>query len=245
MGNEIDPELSIVMPVYNEEECIGEVIEQVQSAILAKLPGSELLAVDDGSTDATPEIIDRLAEASPQLVSLHKENGGHGDALLFGLRHARGKYLFLMDSDGQTVPEDFWHLWDKRSGSQFVVGVRQDRNDPAHRLVIARLLRYGIRLLFGVKCRDANVPFKLMSAGFWRRVNGLIPRDTLAPSIFLSVAAAGCLDDVVEVNIRHLPRTTGTCTIRYFKLFRFCVHALGQFLKFRLVAWPHIRREEA
>ena len=237
MADEIVPTLSIVMPIYNEEECIAEVVHDIHSTILSKLPGSELLAVNDGSQDSTPQILDELAEHLPQVIPYHKENGGHGDALLYGLKRATGRYIFLTDSDGQTNPEDFWSLWDRRHSMDFVSGVRSERHDPLHRLLLTRLLRFGIVILFGAHCSDANVPFKLFKSDFWQRVSPLIPSDTLTPSLFLCLAAKRCLNGIEEVNIRHLPRATGTCTIRHFKLVRFCVRAFLQILRFRWTAW--------
>lgn len=233
--------LSIVMPIYNEEQCIVQIIESIHAAILAKLPGSKLLAVDDGSTDRTAKLIDDLARKYPQVIPLHKSNGGHGDALLYGADRAECEYVFLMDSDGQTDPADFWILWQRRHESEFLTGVRKKRHDPSHRIVIARLLRYGILAVFGVACRDVNAPFKLMTWDFYQRIRRLIPDDSLTPSLLLCIAAKGSLEKIVETNIRHLPRTTGACSIRYFKLLRFCMRALVQFLRFRWSAWSHVR----
>jgi len=240
MEAKIRPVLSIVMPVYNEEEVVETVIRDIHAAILSKLPGSELLAIDDGSKDRTPFILDDLADRYPQLIPFHKENGGHGSALLFGLERARGEHIFLMDSDGQTDPFDFWTLWEKRHESDFVTGVRAERHDPRHRLLIARFLRSFIPMLFGVRCRDANIPFKLMTRDFWEKIKPRIPEGTLTPSLFLSLAAKKVAIGVIETDVRHLPRETGECTIRYGRLVRFCGRAFWQFLKFRFVEWKRI-----
>ncbi len=233
MEAKVIPLLSIVIPIYNEEEIIEEVVKDIHSAILSKLPDSELLAIDDGSFDSTPVLLDNLAKEYSQVIPYHKENGGHGDALLYGMERAKGKYIFLMDSDGQTDPNDFWSLWDRREDEKFLCGVRVKRYDPRHRLVIARLLRLGIRMLFGVHCRDANVPFKLFSNDFWQKAQAFIPRDTLTPSLFLSIWANKSKDSFEEVSITHLPRGSGASTIRYLKLMRFCAKAFLQLLMFR------------
>ena len=105
--------LDIVMPVYNEEGCIEEVVKNIQDEILSKVPNSRLLAVNDGSRDRTPEILDSLSEEYPQVKVLHKPNGGHGDALLHGLFEADADWIFLMDSDNQFDIKDFHKLWKK------------------------------------------------------------------------------------------------------------------------------------
>lgn len=233
MGAEINPLLSIVIPIYNEQEVIEKVIRDIHSAILSKLPDSELLAIDDGSSDSTPFLLDNLAREYSQVIPFHKENGGHGDALLYGMARAEGQYMFLMDSDGQTDPNDFWLLWNRRDQAKFLCGVRVRRYDPLHRLVIARLLRIGIRILFCAHCRDANVPFKLFTKEFWQKASPFIPRETLTPSLFLSIWARKSTDGFEEVDISHLPRQSGSSTIRYLKLMRFCARAFLQLLMFR------------
>jgi len=233
MVDGLNPVLSIVMPVHNEEACLEQVIAETQASILSKLPESVLMAIDDGSRDSTPEILDGLARRFPQLMVFHKKNGGHGDALLYGLQRAEGRYLFLMDSDGQTDPRDFWALWENRTAADFVCGIRSPRCDPAHRLLIARVLRLAIRLVFGVRCRDANAPFKLFTKDFWDKAGPWIPPETLTPSLFLSIIAGRLNGGLTEVKIRHRPRATGTSTIRYGRLVRFCVRAFFQLLKLR------------
>ena len=232
MEVELKPTLSIIMPVHNEEACLERVILEIQESVLSRFPGSDLLAVDDGSRDSTPAILDSLSARFPRVVAYHKENGGHGDALLYGLRRARGRYLFLMDSDGQTCPDDFWNLWKSNAESEFICGVRSPRHDPIHRLAIARVLRAIIRIYFGVRCRDANVPFKLMSRDFWRQAEPFIPNDTLTPSLFLSIFAGRTLARFGEVEIRHRARETGSSTIRTVRLLRFCLKAFCQMVKF-------------
>ena len=240
MEAQLRPVLSIVMPVYNEEAVVETVIRDIQARILSKLPGAELLAVDDGSRDKTPFILDDLADRYPQLIPLHKQNGGHGSALLYGLERARGEFIFLTDSDGQTDPSDFWVLWERRRESDFITGVRAERHDPRHRLLITRILRRLILLLFGVRCRDANIPFKLMSREFWEKIRPRIPDGTLTPSLFLSLAAQKAARGVIETDVRHLPRATGECSIRYARLARFCLRAFWQCLRFRFVEWRRI-----
>ena len=242
MAAEINYILSIVMPIYNEEGIIKHVIEDIYSEILSKLPDSELLAINDGSTDSTPVILDNIANRFPQVMPLHKENGGHGDALLYGLMRAKGQYIFLIDSDRQVDPKDFWLLWNKRNEADFLCGVRTKRHDPLHRLVLTRLLRFGIWILFGERCRDANVPFKLFKRDFWQKARAFIPEDTLTPSLFLCLIAKRTLHHVKEKDIHHLPRKTGTCTIRYFKLLRFCMRALFQIFNFRGTKWKKLKK---
>ena len=228
------PALTIIMPVYNEEESIETAVAEIREHILAKIPGAELLAVDDGSKDTSPALLDKMSRTIPGVRVVHKPNGGHGDAVRYGLDRAEGEYLFLMDSDRQIPVEDFDLLWDRREPNRLVSGVRAERHDPLHRLALTRLVRLGIWLLFGKWIRDANVPFKLFHRSVWERAAPLIARGALAPSLFLAVAAVfDPQTDFEPIVVRHRVRAAGATVLRPVKLLKFCLKAFGQMLEFR------------
>jgi dolichol-phosphate mannosyltransferase len=226
--------LTAIMPAYNEEGAIADAVAEVQQHVLDCVAGSELIVVNDGSRDRTGAILDGLASADPRVHPLHKQNGGHGPAVLDGLNVARGEYVFLLDSDRQIPLEAFAKLWDAvqpdRDGA---FGVRLHRDDPTLRLVLTRVVRVSLRLLFGVSLRDANVPFKVLRRSIWLDAHPHIPDDTLAPSLFLAIYAArrGC--NIAAIDVPHRERQTGVVSIRRWKLIKFCSRAFGQMLTFR------------
>lgn len=225
------------MPVYNEEGCIEEVIRGIQKEILAEIPNSRLLVIDDGSKDKTAVLLDNLASKYSQVVPFHKPNGGHGDALLYGLFEADAEWIFLMDSDNQIEIKDFWRLWNKRERFDILTGVRKVRHDPLSRRILTRIVRMSIFLLFQTYLEDANIPFKLIRREIWEECENLIPRSSLAPSLFLAIAAKKRLFRYYTTSVTHLERKTGVCSIRYFKLFRFCLKGFMQMIDFRLRLW--------
>jgi glycosyltransferase involved in cell wall biosynthesis len=166
---------------------------------------------------------------------VHKPNGGHGPALITGLAAARGEYLFLIDSDNQIPLESFGQLWHHvRNGHDAAFGVRRVRNDARLRRVLTRVIRGAITILFGVRLRDANIPFKVFRRRLWNDAAPLIPADTLAPSLFFAVHVARRHDArIAFVDVGHRDRTTGTVSIRRWKLIRFCARAWRQLLSFR------------
>jgi glycosyltransferase involved in cell wall biosynthesis len=237
-------ELAIVMPAYNEEEIIGEVVTEVHDEILAKLPGSELLVVNDGSRDNTGAILDELAGRLEGVRVLHKPNGGHGAAVLHGLEHAEAKHLFLMDSDGQFVAADFWKLWELREEYDLLIGSRVERHDPVSRKILTVVVRLAIWAGFGTYIHDSNCPFKLMKTGVWQSAKPHIPADTLAPSIFIAILACKMKYRLKTVGVKHLARETGVCSIRYMNLIRFCARALGQLAGLRLRMLGGVKRAD-
>jgi len=235
--------LSVVMPAYNEEEAIEAACEDVRRDVLAHVPDSELVVVNDGSRDQTGPILDAIAAGDGRIRPIHQANSGHGGALMTGCDAARGEHLFLIDSDRQIDLSDFVAMWNEVQSCDAVLGLRAERHDPALRLSLTKFVRLGILLLFGVWIRDANVPCKLLKRSLWVEARQLIPDGTLAPSLFLAIYIRVFGFDVRDHVVRHLPRTTGVGSIRGLKLFKFCLRGLKQLITFRwrLRRWPHRR----
>jgi glycosyltransferase involved in cell wall biosynthesis len=226
--------LSVIMPVYNEEGAIAAAVADVRRHVLDAVAGAELVAIDDGSRDATGRLLDGEAARDARIRVVHQTNRGHGGALLTGFAEARGEILFLIDSDRQIPLDAFRPAWDAMGeGRDAVFGVRRRRRDPAIRLALTAVIRRALRLLFGVTLADANVPFKLLRRSIWEDARACIPAGTLAPSLFLAVFAAARGRDVVEMVVEHRRRDTGQVSIRRLKLLRFSLKAFGQLLAFR------------
>ena len=226
--------LSVVMPAYNEADGIREAVEAVQAHVLAAVPGSELVVVNDGSRDATGSILDALAGADPRIRVVHKANGGHGPAIIDGMAAARGDWLFLIDSDNQIPLEAFGALWgEAQRGRDGVFGLRRVRRDARLRRLLTVVIRAALATLFGVWLYDANVPFKLVRRSVWERAQRIIPRDTLAPSLFLAVFMKRRNLSTAFVDVAHRDRETGTVSIKRWKLVKFCARAFRQLLVFR------------
>jgi dolichol-phosphate mannosyltransferase len=227
-------DIVIVIPVYNESACIEQVtLDWLR--VLDKLDG-RLVAVDDGSTDSTGAILDRLAEKESRLLVHHQQNAGHGAAILAGYRMGitlSPDYIFQTDGDNQIKPSEFWCLWRRREQSPFVLGVRQDRNDAAHRIVVTRILEGFNLLIFGAHIRDANAPFRLMRTRFLQDALQQCPRDVFAPNIFLSLIAAKLPPAILEVPVQHFRRSSGTESLNLRKLVRFCLRCTKELLQFR------------
>lgn len=158
-------QLFVVMPVYNEAEAVEAVVREWIAALRGAAPRFRLLAVDDGSRDATPAILDALAAELPELSVLHQANAGHGAACVAGYRKALASgapWILQLDSDGQCDPRHFAELWAAREGVDAVLAWRRRREDGAARVLVSLGLRLVARLVTGVSACDANVPYRLM-----------------------------------------------------------------------------------
>jgi len=223
--------LTLVMPCYNEADLIEECVREWHAEVVARIPGAELLVVDDCSTDASGSILDRLSRELLGVRSVRTpENGGHGRALRYGFRHISTEWVFQTDSDRQHTPADFWRLWNLSSDYDFVFGVRAARADGALRIVITRAMRLLIFAFWGVWIRDANCPFKLMRLSALAPVLARIPGDSFIPMVMVSIIARKMSFRCAEVPVTHLARHGGTQSLkgilRWLRVGRTCVAQL-------------------
>lgn len=226
--------LSVVMPVYNEQDGIVAAVAEVQRLVLDHVPGSELVVVNDGSRDGTGPLLDGAAVKDPRVRVIHQQNTGHGGALMAALGAARGEFVFLLDSDRQIPLDDFPKAWREiAAGHDAVFGARRRRHDPVLRLYLTVVIRAIVRLLFGVQLYDANVPYKLLRKSIWNEARPLVPDETLAPSLFLAIISKRRGHDIVEIDVAHKERDTGEGSIRRMKLLKFCARGLSQLLMLR------------
>ncbi|MCD6452625.1 MAG: glycosyltransferase family 2 protein [Acidobacteria bacterium] len=145
--------VSVVIPAYNEEGIIGEVISEVKKLSFV----SEILVVDDGSNDKTAEI----AERKGARVIRHPYNKGNGAAVKTGIRNATGEIVVLMDGDGQHNPRDIEKLVSELADYDLVVGTRgKDYASPLSRKWGNRILARLASMLTGVRIPDLTSGFR-------------------------------------------------------------------------------------
>jgi glycosyltransferase involved in cell wall biosynthesis len=226
-------QLSVIMPAYNEEEGIERAVHDIRRDVLALVKEAELVIVNDGSKDRTGALLDQLAAEDPRIRVFHQGNQGHGPALRAGLDTAQGDFLLLVDSDGQIPLENFATFWRMASTSDGIIGIRQDRRDPRHRLVLSSAVRLLLRILFDIRVADANIPFKLIRSSVWREARPIIPADCRIPSLFLAVFLATRSDRFKQISVSHRARETGKATLQYGGLATFCWCAMRQLILFR------------
>ena len=139
------------------------VMRAVQTA--SKLtPDFEVIVVNDGSADATPQIADELARMYPQVrVVHHAANRGYGGALQSGFKSATRELIFYTDGDAQYDPAELEALWPKMTADvDLVNGYKISRSDPWHRIVIGRVYHHLVCTLFNLRLRDVDCDFRLM-----------------------------------------------------------------------------------
>lgn len=228
--------LIIVIPAYNEEMNIVSVVRQWYP-VIEKIGGeSRLFVINDGSTDATQERLRELQAVYPCLRAVKKQNQGHGAAVLYGYKCALAEgtdYIFQTDSDGQTLPEEFWQMWRQRQKCGLLIGSRRKRQDGWQRVFVTRVLRLVLLLTFGCRVEDANTPFRLMRAGQLREVIDIIPENYFLSNVLMTVIYTKKGLGVHYFPITFRPRQGGQNSINMKRIVRLGGTALRDFIKMR------------
>ncbi len=226
--------LYIVIPAYNEEENIKNVIEEWYEIVEKVGNTSKLLVIDDGSKDNTFKIMKECAKDRPNLIAKTKENSGHGATILYGYNYAienNAKYIFQTDSDGQTTSKEFWNFWEQREEYDMVIGNRNAREDGLSRKIVTKILKLVIKICFGVTVTDANTPFRLMKADSLKKELKYIPKDYFLSNVLISVLFEKEKLKVKYIPITFKPRQGGKNSINIKKIFKIGTQSLKDFIK--------------
>ncbi|MCB9537534.1 MAG: glycosyltransferase [Myxococcales bacterium] len=144
-----EPDLSVVVIAYNEEDCLRPVTDELAEKLVAAGVDYEIVFVDDGSADRTLEIMRGLADAMPRIQVNTQPNKGIGGALRTGFDAAKGRYVTWVPADGQIAPETVIELFRRRHEATMLTTVYRHRDDPWYRMVISNTLNTLIKLKTG------------------------------------------------------------------------------------------------
>jgi glycosyltransferase involved in cell wall biosynthesis len=199
-------ELSVIVPLYEEEANVPLLYERLRDAADALDRSYELILIDDGSTDRTGALIEALADEDDRVVAIRfPRNFGQTAALLAGIDHARGRVLVPMDGDLQNDPADLGRLLDKLDeGYDVVSGWRKDRRDPLSKILPSRIANAIISRVSGVRLHDYGCSLKAYRREVLEGVDlyGEMHR-------FVPIYATWRGARVTEIPVTHHPRSRG------------------------------------
>ncbi len=205
--------LSAILPIYNE----GSGVERTLKAVLAYLEkltaDFEIIAVNDGSTDRSPEIIADLARKHPQISLINSsKNTGYGWALRKGIASASKDWVLLFDADGQFDIADLGRLWKAKAGLDFVLGWRRERKDDFYRRMLGSSgnCLANLFLRMGVFIKDINCGFKLFKSGLIKPLTLISAGGTINFEILCALRASR--PAFIQLPVSHYPRKTGSAT---------------------------------
>jgi len=209
------PEISVVVPAYNEEESVRAAIPRFVESLARQRRSFELIVVNDGSRDGTGQCLDELAAGDPRVKVIHlARNYGQTAALMAGFWAARAPVIVPLDADGQNEPDDIERLVDKlEEGWDIVSGWRRERKDTWLRTQASRIANRLIGFITGVRLHDYGCTLKAYRAHMIRdaRLFGEMHR-------FIPVYTTMHGARITEMVVRHHPRTAGRSKYGYGRI---------------------------
>jgi glycosyltransferase involved in cell wall biosynthesis len=196
--------ISAFFPAYHDWGTIASQVVLVSRTLAALTDDWEVIVVDDGSRDRTPEVLDELAKLCPRLrVVTHQSNRGYGGALRTGFESARKEWVFYTDGDAQYDVCELALLWAARDGADLVNGYKISRSDPIHRIWIGRIYHWIVKLAFGLKTPDVDCDFRLLRRSIFDRIR--LTRDTglICVELVTKIEKSGFRSAYVPVHHYH------------------------------------------
>jgi glycosyltransferase involved in cell wall biosynthesis len=217
----IQPLRTVVLPAYNESEFIERMLDWTVSAMETRPDPFEIIVVDNASTDSMAEVVRRRSVVDSRItVIVHETNRLYAGSCLTGTKAARGKRIFILDSDGQHDPADVWKFDAALdSGCDIAFGWRRKRTEPKSRLVVSKVLLVLARTTIGWTLHDVNCGIRGFTADYGTALTIEHRVNMVNPELFVRAKQGGFRIDEVEVNqegrkggvtshdFRQLPRT--------------------------------------
>lgn len=213
-----NPEISIVIPVFNEQENIEILCRRLFKTMDAVGRSYELIIVDDGSSDATPQMLKGIFKKRSDILRVVTFNGNYGQyvAILAGFEHVRGDIVVTLDADLQNLPEEIPNLLVKiDEGHDLVGSYRSKRHDNWFRTVASRIVNRIREKITGIKMRDHGC----MLRAYRRFIIDEVVK-TRETSTFITALAQKFAGNPIDIPVTHEERAAGSSKYNLYKLIR-------------------------
>jgi glycosyltransferase involved in cell wall biosynthesis len=249
------PLLSIILPVFNGRskirftlhnlrqklDFLGPAIERLAEhggAAAQPYPPYEIIVVNDGSTDDTKDVVERIIDETPdiQLVS-YDTNMGKGHAIKEGVHASRGQYIFFMDGDGDIATDTLTKYLDSLAHADIVIGSKNHRRSvvsaPASRRLLSKIFQLFVRVLLGLKVGDTQVGLKAGRGDAFRKIFQYVTVDRYAfDAEMLAIAS------ILGLRIKELPvKISLKKSFKRKDIARMAVDLIGIAYKLRISRW--------
>lgn len=198
--------VSVIIPAYNEEQTILQVLKNVQALHIQK----QIIVVNDGSTDDTYKILEKVSE-DPEITVVHHEvNKGKGYAIRSGIPHIEGDVVVIQDADMELLPNDILQLVEqlKNDSVEVVYGSRFLKgrgNATIHNYIANKLLALYTNVLFGCRITDESTGYKAFSTNLIKELNLTCEGFEFCPEVTAKILRGGY--KIHEVPVSYFPRT--------------------------------------
>ena len=231
--DKVKVELSVVIPVYNEEEIIASVLDDWSEKLKELEINYQIHAYNDGSKDNS---LQKLYEASlkdNRIIVHDKLNSGHGPTILGAYKdNSESEWIFQVDSDNEMEAKYFATIWHQRGRFDFLIGKRESRVQPWPRKIISWVSRQIVWRFYNKGIWDVNSPYRLMKADLFKKSFCKISENTFAPNVIVSGIACKKRARIFECQVPHSHRQTGEVSIKKWKLFKASLRSCMQTILF-------------
>lgn len=251
------PEISIVIPVYNEEESLPRLLEELYPVLEELKRSYEIVFVNDGSQDKSFSLLYDFQRQYPKIVRVIDFNGNFGQhmAIMAAFSHVRGKFIITLDADLQNPPSEIPKLIAKMDEGHDVVGsCRKNRHDPFYRKAASKIVNKITNNITGLEIND----YGCMLRGYSRRIVDIIANSNESTTFIPALGQKYAINPV-EIAVEHREREFGVSKYSIFRLIRLNFDLMTSFslsplqwvtmsgmgisaLSFLLVAYMLIRR---
>jgi glycosyltransferase involved in cell wall biosynthesis len=220
------PRISFFFPACNEEGTVEELTRRADQVLRELTSEYEILIVDDGSTDRTGEIADRLARENRRIrVIHHPKNRGYGLALRSGFAAAALDLVFYTDGDLQFDVAELSKLIPLIRDADIVSAYKIKRMDGLQRRAVSWVYNTSLRLFFGLPIRDVNCGFKLYRREVFRKIELRSTRGLIDAEVLLKARRAGFR--IVQIGVTHYCRRAGGSRYRIREIVRTMTQMVG------------------
>jgi glycosyltransferase involved in cell wall biosynthesis len=201
--------ISVFFPAYNDGGTIASMVITAVLTLHELTDDFEVIVVNDGSRDHTPQVLDELAAVYDKVhIVHHEQNRGYGGALRTGFATATKELIFYTDGDAQYDARELRVLYPKLvEGVDMVNGYKISRSDPWYRMVIGRTYHWMVKLAFGLKLRDVDCDFRLMRRSIFDRVQLHSDSGVICVEMMKKIQDAGFV--IAEAPVHHFHRAYG------------------------------------
>jgi glycosyltransferase involved in cell wall biosynthesis len=224
-----DPALggvSLVFPVHNESFIIEQTLRNYIAELAGRVPELEVIVAEDGSTDDTKVVLERLEGELPINLFMSDERKGYQEAVRDAIAHATKPWLFIVDSDYQFAAIDIWRLDPHRKTHDVILGMNRPRKDPFYRVFLSWGYNWLMRLVFNLPYRDMDTGFRLIRRSVAEEIAPEVRHMSFFTAEFV-VRAHYAGYKILEVPVHHYARKIGSTTIFFIsRLFLICVYQI-------------------
>ncbi|TAK90029.1 MAG: glycosyltransferase [Burkholderiaceae bacterium] len=212
------PLISIVIPVYNEEDGLQALFDRLYPALDALGETFEVIFINDGSIDRSAALLRQQFERRPEVTRIVLFNGNYGQhmAIMAGFQRARGDIVITLDADLQNPPEEIAHLVKKmQEGHDYVGTIRRKRQDSLFRRSASRMMNKLREKITHIQMTDQGCMMRAYSSDIVNVINQCAEVNTFIPALAYSFAA-----NPTEIEVAHEERTAGESKYSLYKLIR-------------------------